>query len=731
MPKNTRKPISRYISLSGLSGTLHNPFLHHSSRHCWHGPTHYSMSHSGKAFERILIVMFENQYRSYVSQNAFMQKLAQAGADMTNYFGAFHPSQTNYIASLAGEVCAVTNDTPPAAPLMQQTLVDLLEAKNVSWKAYMEALPAEKWNPAWQNPDYPASEAPTTQFPTTDGQLARYFRKHNAFASFHTIQRSEERWQKIVDEKVFWQDVYAPNGSTLPQYCWFTPDIWNDGHYLYNTHTDTNPRTMLVPQMAGWLEYVLFGKIDASNVQGASASGLQTIGLQLDIDLLLTNPKQAWANSKVPPGTLIVVTFDEADYDAHGYDTNYDGPNQVYTVLLGDMIEPGTSFSTPYNHYSLIRTIEKNFDLGTLGKNDHGANHLRNLWHEEFAWNAPAPVGQSNATEAALAWYNNTWWLATTDAANSINISSMQIGSWTPAKPTGFKANGPIALAGTNAALHLVFANTNNLQHASFTTDGGWNTAQSLGQATQGDIALAAYTDYADRKQKLMLCWAEAQGFINSMHFADNSWQAPQPTGQLTDGKITLSQFGPSLFLVYQQRNTRKMRITSYNTGPFNAFEAKAFNEAPTPNNNTSLHQWSPADWPVGHFALKMAALQDQYQTIGPLCMAAIDGELHLVHRQGYADTPNANTCVFGLTGIFTASSPLTNGYGTLDQAGWTLEQELTTISIAPNAPLAIASSGTTLLLAWQDQGGNMHYCTGHYTASRKAEAQPQATLTV
>ena len=113
-----------------------------------------------KPFDRIITVMFENQYRSYVIQNPFLKKLAAAGADMTNYFGAFHPSQTNYIASLAAEVCGVTNDTPPVAPLMQQTLVYLLEKKDVSWKAYMEAYPGEPWNPKWKktlenNPENP------------------------------------------------------------------------------------------------------------------------------------------------------------------------------------------------------------------------------------------------------------------------------------------------------------------------------------------------------------------------------------------------------------------------------------------------------------------------------------------------------------------------------------------------------------------------------------------------
>lgn len=197
-----------------------------------------------KPFERVLIVMFENQYRNYVMQTPFMQKLATAGADMMNYFGAFHPSQTNYIASLAGEVCATTVDIPPANPLKQRTLVDLMEEQGISWKAYMEAYPGQDWNPAWTNPDYDPTLEPITEAPAAP-LMPRYFRKHNAFASFYSTQQSQARWEKIVSDAVFWQDV---NANTLPQYAWFTPDIWNDGHYLYNTSIDTNPRTQSISQ---------------------------------------------------------------------------------------------------------------------------------------------------------------------------------------------------------------------------------------------------------------------------------------------------------------------------------------------------------------------------------------------------------------------------------------------------------------------------------------------------
>ncbi|MFK7747256.1 MAG: alkaline phosphatase family protein, partial [Kordia sp.] len=204
-----------------------------------------------KPFDRVITIMFENQYRSYVIQNPFLKKLAAAGADMTNYFGAFHPSQTNYLASFAGEICGVTNDIPPASPLLQETLVDILEAKNVSWKAYMEAYPNEAWNPDWVNADYDTSEQPITQFPAADAKdLSRYYRKHNAFASFHNVQKDKDRWEKIVNDVQFWQDIA---NDDLPEYSWFTPDIWNDGHYLYNTHIDTNPRTQLVPQLSAWL----------------------------------------------------------------------------------------------------------------------------------------------------------------------------------------------------------------------------------------------------------------------------------------------------------------------------------------------------------------------------------------------------------------------------------------------------------------------------------------------
>ncbi|HVT03165.1 MAG TPA: alkaline phosphatase family protein [Thermoanaerobaculia bacterium] len=79
-----------------------------------------------------------------------------------------------------------------------------------------------------------------------------------------------------------------------------------------------------------------------------------------------------WLRSKFEPlltnkqfmkGTLLVVTFDEAENR---------GPNKIYTVLYGDSVTPGV-YDDVYDHYDLLRTIEEIFGLGTLGQHDAAA----------------------------------------------------------------------------------------------------------------------------------------------------------------------------------------------------------------------------------------------------------------------------------------------------------------------------------------------------------------------
>jgi len=248
-------------------------------------------------FERIFIVQYENQPYFLVSLDQYFVAYAKKGALLTNYYAVTHPSQPNYLAQIGGDFFG--HNTDKNVNVSASNLVDLMEAKGISWKTYQEDFPGD-CNPK--------------------AFIGNYARKHNPFMSFDNIRNNPARCAKIVNSKELDADLAA---GTLPQYSYYTPNLLDDGH---NT-------------------------------------GLGFAGQALDKFLA---PRLA----KFPNNTLIVVTWDEDDYLSF---------NHIYTALIGDMVTPGTQDGTSYNHYSLLRTIEDNFELGNLGRNDAKANTFQCL----------------------------------------------------------------------------------------------------------------------------------------------------------------------------------------------------------------------------------------------------------------------------------------------------------------------------------------------------------------
>lgn len=139
-----------------------------------------------------------------------------------------------------------------------------------------------------------------------------YARKHNAFISSDTVRNNANRCAKIVDHLAFEADVAA---GTVPRYSVFVPDKDNSSH-------DTS-----VEFAAAWLQGWLEPK--------------------------LANPSLA--------DVLWVITWDEAEID---------GPIPISTILIGPGITPGSVDGATYSHYSLLRTTQAFFGLGSLGRND-------------------------------------------------------------------------------------------------------------------------------------------------------------------------------------------------------------------------------------------------------------------------------------------------------------------------------------------------------------------------
>jgi hypothetical protein len=44
----------------------------------------------GRAFDHLLVVMFENQYRGYVRENPYFARLARDGVELESSFGVMH-----------------------------------------------------------------------------------------------------------------------------------------------------------------------------------------------------------------------------------------------------------------------------------------------------------------------------------------------------------------------------------------------------------------------------------------------------------------------------------------------------------------------------------------------------------------------------------------------------------------------------------------------------------------
>jgi hypothetical protein len=669
----------------------------------------------GRVFDHVVFIMFENEYRTYVKKNPYMRDLARQGAELANSFGVMHPSNTNYVASIAGEICNITSDPffytfmphppnlpPPPQPLSQETLADRLTSKGLSWKAYMEsykpvAFPPQL-TPVMSQSD-PTKVDETASVRQTILDYPPYMNIHNAFVRFQSIMEDEKQWRRIQSSYDFLRD--ALNG-TLPEYSWLTPDVWGDGHFLWGTLDEPDRREALIDQQAAWLQSFF----SVLNFPGP--------------------------DSRLPPRTLVVVTYDESDFNK-AYQTvendasEYDGPNQIYTVLLGDMIVPGTVEREGYNHYSLLRTVEQNFELGDLGKNDTEANWLRFLWGQRFQWASPSatPIGSTRCL-AATGMGDDLFVVHGPAGGDGLVQRVHSGGGWSveqavPA-PAGVSA---VALAGCAGRLLLVCSAADGLSALTYSPGSGWSQPAPLVAQPGGAFALTSFTDDGDRTEKVMLAYRTTAGGISSQLYANGSWAAPVDTGHTTDGDLVLAVLGSSLYLIHKATGGEEMNVISYNTADCNVITASSGDD------DTTRDAWSPSEYPVAHFSFgpnrstpaEGEPLLRPYRGAGPMAAATLDGVIHLTHPR--PDDAHLQSQTFSISGILTPLQPVSynagatgnsNGFGTLAEAGWSRQVTIEGASVASGGSLAMARAGSELFLLFQQEsGGAVQMIAGGY----------------
>lgn len=297
---------------------------------------HPTSNVEGKSFNRFVQIFLENQDYAIAEGDANIQSLVSQGIKLDNYWSVTHPSQPNYVAALGADTNGVLLDSFWQIDDDVETMIDLLEAGGISWSIYGEDMPFSGFEADWVNQETGAN---------------MYVRKHNPMMSYNSATGDIDRLAKSKNMTMFYDEL--ANG-TLPQWIWITP----------NMSKSIRP---LPPLPYSILHHLLTQDANPQPADDGHDSSLTVAGQWAKdfLDPLLEND-----NFNIDK-TLIVLTWDEAE--------NYLIPNQVLAMLLGSAVSDslvGTTNSTYFSHYSLSKTAQENWDLGSLGKNDVDAISL-------------------------------------------------------------------------------------------------------------------------------------------------------------------------------------------------------------------------------------------------------------------------------------------------------------------------------------------------------------------
>ena len=293
------------------------------------GPTNVE-AHANHPFNYVVVIVMENQGVGDIINNPsapFLNQLASTYALATNYTAINHPSLPNYLSLVSGQDFASwskadCSPSPGCNAGNASNLVDSLENRGLSWKAYME--------------DYPSNCgshcSPGNCFLGDTGQYAA---RHDPFVYFGDIVNSTARCSNIVPansrgnsgDDLFLSDLASP--STASNFMWLSPNLCNDMHDCPVSIGDR------------YLSQVVPNILNST---------------------LFTHQKAA-----------LFITFDEGN----GYcPLNGSSRDCVYSVWAGHGVKTGFQSPNQYSHFSFLKTVETAWKLPPLTKNDGNATPM-------------------------------------------------------------------------------------------------------------------------------------------------------------------------------------------------------------------------------------------------------------------------------------------------------------------------------------------------------------------
>jgi phosphatidylinositol-3-phosphatase len=302
------------------------------------------------SFDHVAIIILENENFSTTWNPAlapYLNSLVPQGVFADHYYATGHASLSNYIALVSGQPalphsmsdCLSLNLWACVQPqsLFQngRNLADQLEGAGHSWKGYMDGMPED----CFHQPYVPTALPPDPYQGNSQAPPAKdYADRHNPFLYFDDIVGNDARCKAHV--KKYGELATDIANDTLPAFSFITPDTCHDGHD--NPCSDGSVGGIVGADL--WLSQEVPALLSYLNAH----HGL----------LIITLDENAFFDSQAPTDIGCCAG------GLGGVLPGFGG--RIGLLALSPDLAPakvGATIATPYDHMSLLRTLEDSFGI--------------------------------------------------------------------------------------------------------------------------------------------------------------------------------------------------------------------------------------------------------------------------------------------------------------------------------------------------------------------------------
>jgi hypothetical protein len=378
----------------------------------------------------VFVIVLENEgfnttFGAAAQQNPATQYLAQTlpsqGVLLSQYYGTGHVSLGNYIAMISGQSSTVqthvdctfyddfklTGVTPDGQaigtgcvyPKQFKTLADQLTSAGLTWRGYMEdmGLNSTREQTTCGQPLNPQGKVALNELDDTQGAETvpggdQYAARHNPFVYFHSLIDSGACARNVVNFNHLAQDLV--HESTTPNFVFITPNLCHDGHDgngavkackngevtdgvhfgggLVGANAFLKATVPLILNSPAFKEdgllIVTFDEGEVSTLTSVNGSSVPNAITNLGASCCGQQPGPN-IGPLVAGGQPLTLGFANANGSPPSFfiTTPGFGGDRTGAVLVSSSLKPGTVSNVPYNHYSMLKSIEDNFGLDHLG----------------------------------------------------------------------------------------------------------------------------------------------------------------------------------------------------------------------------------------------------------------------------------------------------------------------------------------------------------------------------